>query len=92
MFTLMQHLQWEFVVFPCLLIPTKNPFSLSINRFRAQREILKEKITGFSPVPVKLLGCSSVQDEDSYMLVSTYELSVLIPTRDGNGGTCVRYT
>lgn len=46
-----------------------------------------------SSAPVKLLGCSSVQVEDSYMLVSTYELSVLIPSRvGGEGGTCVRYT
>lgn len=46
-----------------------------------------------SSAPVKLLGCSSVQVEDSYTLVSTYELSVLIPSRvGGEGGTCVRYT
>lgn len=46
-----------------------------------------------SSAPVKLLGCSSVLVEDSYMLVSTYELSVSIPSRvGGEGGTCVRYT
>lgn len=91
MLTFMQHLQWEFVVLPCLLIQ-KNCFSLSINRFRAHREILHVtlKITGFSPAPVKLLGSSSVQDEDLYMLVSTYELSISIPSRGGAAGcgTC----
>lgn len=91
MLSSMQHLQWEFVVLPCLLI-RKNYLNLSINRFRTQREILHLtlKITGLSPAPVKLLGCSSVQDEDLYMLVSTYELSILIPSRaEGGAGGLV---
>lgn len=68
-----------------MFIDTKNPFSLSINRFRDQREIpcVTLKITGFSPAPVKLLCWSS--DEDSCMLVSTYELSVLIASRARGG-------
>lgn len=79
MFTFMQHLHWAFLVLPYFLIQTKY-FNLSIKRFRTQRENVSvcdaENNTGFSPVPMKLLGCSSFQDEDRYMLMSTYELGV----------------
>lgn len=95
MLTFMQHLHWAFVVLPCFSIQTKC-FNLSINRFRTQTEIIcvcdPENNTGFSPVPMKFLGCSSVQDEVTHMLVSTYELGVLIPSRAGEGReSCISY-
>lgn len=94
MLTFMQHLHGAFVVLPCFMIQTKY-FNSSINRFRTQREILcvcdPENNTGFSPVPMKLLGCSSVQDEDMYTFVSTYELGVLIPSRVWGGWSCISY-
>lgn len=66
-----------------MFINTKKTLQFIYKQIQGSKR--NSEITGFSPVPVKLLCCSSVQDEDSSILVSTYERSVSIPSRARGG-------